>query len=349
MTSKDTIHWLDMKEGDLLTYIQNSQRLKDSIAHVVFDKTPLQDKYLKYFGSMVRLDNLFNRLYMLIAYVNWNSYNHDKSIALVRDHFDNKVLGDLYRDDYLISYTYRTWIVGGEWVDYLVRLDHKKDSTLKKQSDYPLQKISTTFRGKVKDFALFDQLNYAITYTNSFDELTTSIAQYEAYGAGLENEHYKKTLLSKIAAKKELLLRAQVGKPAPSFTLQSNQGITHSLVDFKGKVVYLDLWASWCTPCREETPSMQALYNKYKNDNRIAIIGIGVQDGMKQWEKAIQEDKPEWLQLLDKDGAVVKAYTAYEIPRFILIDKEGRIVDFNAPRPSSGKEIESLLNQEMEK
>jgi thiol-disulfide isomerase/thioredoxin len=141
----------------------------------------------------------------------------------------------------------------------------------------------------------------------------------------------------------------QIGKPAPSFTLVSNLEKAYKLDDFKGKVVYIDLWASWCVPCREETPSFKALVEKYKSDHRVAFISIAVHDEINNWKKALQEDKPEWIQLLDKDEIIVKSYFANEIPRFILIDKKGNIVSFDAPRPSSGEEIEALLIKEIER
>lgn len=346
---KDITNWLDLNETDLLLYIKTSQKLKDSIAHVVFDKSPFRDKYFNYFGAMVHMDNVFNKLYMLITHVFWNNYNYEKSISFIRTNFDNKILDNLYKDEYLISYNYRNWIVGGQWIDYLVELDYKKDSSLQNQKDYPLKKISETYRGKVKQFALFHRLNRSMEKINSFDELNEAILQYETYGTHIKNLHYKKTLDTRISQAKNVLFKTQNGKPAPSFTLPSNLGTTYSLEDFKGKVVYLDLWASWCVSCREETPSMKALYVKYKNDKRIAIVGIGVHDGVNNWKKAIKEDRPEWIQLLDKEGVVVNSYAAIEIPRFILIDKKGNIVTSNAPKPSSGKEIENLLNQEIEK
>lgn len=91
------------------------------------------------------------------------------------------------------------------------------------------------------------------------------------------------------------------------------------------------------------------MYEKYKNDQRIAFIGIAIHDGMDKWKKAIEEDKPDWIQLIDKNDLVMNTYVANAIPQFILIDKQGNIVNFDAPRPSSGQEIENLLIQEIVK
>jgi thiol-disulfide isomerase/thioredoxin len=123
----------------------------------------------------------------------------------------------------------------------------------------------------------------------------------------------------------------------------------HSLADYKGKVVYLDVWASWCTPCRAETPKLKALYEKYKNDDRIVFLSIAVSDRIDNWKKAVEDDKATWTQLYDKGTTIQDSYKANAIPKFILIDKQGNIANPDAPRPSSGAVIEKLLQQEMEK
>ena len=145
------------------------------------------------------------------------------------------------------------------------------------------------------------------------------------------------------------LLRIQTGQPAPNFVLQSNTGTMHSLGDFKNKVVYIDLWASWCSSCREEIPAFKELYNRFKNDDRIAFVSIGVLDEETKWKKAIKEDQPAWLQLFDSEGVVAKSFFVNMVPQFIIIDKKGNILEFDAHPPSSGKKIEDLLNEAMTK
>lgn len=343
----DTTNWTGLNQNDLLLYINHDQKLKDSVAHLVFDRIPLQDNYLKYFGNIVRLDNKFEKLYKLVTHVNMNDYSYEESLSFIRENFDNRVLDDLYKDEYLLSNFYKNWLIGNGYLNYLVNLDFKKDSTLRNQKEYKLKKANDTYQGKVKVFVLYNRMKFLIESSDSFENINYYKEQFEPYILKLNNQFYKKILKLKFTEKEVELLRVQVGKPAYSFKLQSNLGKIYSLEDFKGKVVYLDLWASWCGPCREETPSFKLLFDKYKNDNRIAFISIAVHDGKNEWEKAIEHDKPDWIQLLDKEDKVWKSYVANSIPKFILIDKQGNIVNFDAPRPSSGKKIEKLLNQEI--
>ena len=345
----DTTRWFQLNEPDLLGYIKNEKKLKDSVANLVFNRKAPQDKYLNYFGRMVSLDNKFIGLYMLLTYVNMNGHDYKKSIQFVRNNFDNRILDNICRDEYLLSKYYKDWIIGSEYLKYVVNIDYQKDSTLRNRNGYKLEKVNNIYTGKVKELVLYNLMASSIESCKSFDKLNEYKERYEPYVSALTSLFYKKSIEEKFSEKEAELLRTQIGKPAPKFTLKSNLGHTYSLEEFKGKVVYLDLWASWCGPCRAETPSLKILYDKYKNDNRIAFISIAVHDDINEWKKALEKDKPDWIQLLDIEGGVWKSYVANIIPKFILIDKQGNIVNFDAPRASSGEEIGKLLSQEIAK
>jgi len=342
----DKRSWFELKEVDLLAYIKAEKKLKDSVAHIIFDKKSLQDNYLKFFGKMARFDNTFLSLYFLVAHINMNEYADEKNRNILMNNFDPKILNSLYEEKYFISDDYKNLMVS-EYLNYLVNLDYKKDSTLKKIKGYKLAKVKNNFKGEIKEFALHKLMSNSVESSKSFNSLNYYKEQFEPYISELKNVAYKSSLNETFSIKQIQLLKTQIGKPAPNFTLENNFGESFSLEDFKGKVVYLDLWASWCAPCRAETPSFKLLNEKYKNDNRITFISVAVHDGVDQWKKALDEDKPNWLQLLDKDGIVSKSYVASAIPLFIIIDKKGNIVDFNAPSPSSGLQIERLLDNEL--
>jgi len=333
---------------DFLKSINKDQKFKDSILHTIFDRKPIQDKYLQFMGKLTRLDIKLTRFESIILYTLSTKYNYKQSIDFVRANFDNDILDHLYRDEYLTSSEYKRFICFG-YPYFLISHDQKKDSTIHQDLQTILNKINKVYTGKVKEYALnylmCDEIEGARTFVqiNSLKELLTP------YISNLKDLHYKRNLTTMFSAKMANIIMTQVGKPAPEFVLESNLGKTYRLKDFKGKVVYLDLWASWCHPCRGETPSLKILYDKYKNNNQVAFISIAVKDALKDWKKALTEDKPEWIQLIDKDEIVNKSYVAYSIPKFILIDKKGNIVNFDAPRPSSGVEIEELINQEIAK
>jgi thiol-disulfide isomerase/thioredoxin len=108
--------------------------------------------------------------------------------------------------------------------------------------------------------------------------------------------------------------------------------------------VYIDVWATWCGPCRMEIPYYEKLKDKYKNKN-IHFLSISVDENTEGWKKFIKEKSMKGNQFIaigNFDSDIARGYNIRGIPRFILIDKEGKILDANAPRPSSN-EIHKVL------
>ncbi len=140
------------------------------------------------------------------------------------------------------------------------------------------------------------------------------------------------------------LVKLAKGKPSPVFTDYENfAGGTTSLSDLKGKYVYIDVWATWCGPCKREIPSLKLLEKEYHGKN-ITFVSISVDnvDGKRgshdSWLKMVEEEQLGGVQLFaDKDFSsdFIQAYGINSIPRFLLIDPKGNIVDSNTLRPSN--------------
>lgn len=141
--------------------------------------------------------------------------------------------------------------------------------------------------------------------------------------------------------------RISPGNPAPSFRFASIDGDTLSLQDFRGKVVYVDVWATWCGPCIREHPYMEELQNEFEGEE-VAFIAIGTDNSPEPWRKMVQDKALSGIHLYAPDAGsdqLKKDYIINGIPRFILIDQQGNIVDPNAARPSGDidKQIADLL------
>ncbi|MEM6718157.1 MAG: TlpA disulfide reductase family protein [Bacteroidota bacterium] len=134
------------------------------------------------------------------------------------------------------------------------------------------------------------------------------------------------------------------GTASPKFVnFENYNGGTHSLDDFKGTFVFVDLWASWCGNCIGEIPYLKKLETAFEDSN-ITFVSISSDKDKKAWRKAIKENTLSGIQLLATDNSFHEAYGVYGIPRYILIDPEGNIVDHNTPRPSDPKLIALLQN-----
>lgn len=110
--------------------------------------------------------------------------------------------------------------------------------------------------------------------------------------------------------------------PTPDFTLPDPAGKKISLKDFKGKLVFLNFWASWCLPCREEMPAMERLYQEFKGRGFV-ILAVNVKDNRKDALAFVKELKFTYPVVLDPDGEVGLLYGAWGIPATYLIGLKG--------------------------
>lgn len=118
------------------------------------------------------------------------------------------------------------------------------------------------------------------------------------------------------------------GAIAPDFRLPTPAGDSVSLSSFRGKIVVLDFWASWCGPCRVANPRMVELYKKYK-DKGVEFFGVSLDEDKSQWVKAIKKDKLTWTNVSDLKGwnsSAANLYEVHAIPATFLIDRDGKII-----------------------
>lgn len=151
----------------------------------------------------------------------------------------------------------------------------------------------------------------------------------------------------KEAAKKayDVATKLTSGSPSPKFSNYENfNGGTTSLDDFKGKVTYIDIWATWCLPCRGEIPALKELEKKFHGKD-VAFVSISIDQNKDEWKEFVKSEDLKGVQLFAEnafESQFIQDYGIRQIPTFIIIDKEGKIVNADAPRPSSD-EITGVL------
>ncbi|EDP95254.1 TlpA disulfide reductase family protein [Kordia algicida OT-1] len=149
--------------------------------------------------------------------------------------------------------------------------------------------------------------------------------------------NYYKGFIGKISAIKRKFPK---GTPSPTFDYENHKGGKTSLADLKGKYVYIDIWATWCGPCIAQIPALKKVEEEYKDKN-IVFVSISVDQNRDAWEKMVTEKSLGGIQLhFGGDQTFSNEYMISGIPRFILLDTEGKVVNPDAPRPSSPKLVE---------
>ena len=118
---------------------------------------------------------------------------------------------------------------------------------------------------------------------------------------------------------------ATPGTAAPAFALPTASGETVSLATLRGRVVYVDFWASWCAPCRRSFPWMNALQARYGKDG-LAIVGINVDKRRDDAERFLRDTPASFTIAYDAKGAIPAAYDVKGMPSSYLIDRKGNVV-----------------------
>ncbi len=154
-----------------------------------------------------------------------------------------------------------------------------------------------------------------------------------------------------------------IGDTAPDFTIESPEGISFSLSEYRGKIVLLDFWASWCGPCRKDNPAIVSVYNKlhqaaFKTADGFEVISISL-DGLtdRRGNQKQKDAKADWIEAIEKDGLVwkshgselkgwnaevVRQYHINSIPSNFLIDEKGTIIAKNLEGPALYATIKRL-------
>ncbi|HKK11881.1 MAG TPA: TlpA disulfide reductase family protein, partial [Flavobacteriaceae bacterium] len=167
------------------------------------------------------------------------------------------------------------------------------------------------------------------------------VSVYEFFKANTTDEEVKAHLDEVYEKGKDLAK----GRPSPQFKdYENHEGGTLSLSDLRGKYVYIDVWATWCGPCKREIPALKDIEKQFDGKNIVFVsTSIDVAKDHDTWFKMVDDLNLQGIQLFadhDWSSQFVTDYGIEGIPRFILVDPDGNIVSADAPRPSNPRLIE---------
>ena len=167
------------------------------------------------------------------------------------------------------------------------------------------------------------------------------------------SDNYRK----EIAEQKMRTERVKVGATAPEFEVKDIKNKTIKPANFKGKVLVIDFWASWCGPCRQEIPNLKKYYEEFKGKG-VEFLSVSIDAKKEAWLKAMKEENMAWKQgwATDAGKEVMDLYQFSGIPFILIIDKDGKIyrknvrgeeihqgiVDVLAGKPTQEEETTSI-------
>jgi peroxiredoxin len=168
---------------------------------------------------------------------------------------------------------------------------------------------------------------------------------YKSLAEGLQKKFPKDKTVRVFNETVNKVLATTDGQEAPEISLPSPEGKEIALSSFRGKIVLIDFWASWCGPCRKDMPGVVNLYKKYK-DKGFEIYGVSLDQDKPHWVEAIAKDGITWPQVSDLkywDCEPAKMYGVQGIPYTVLVDKEGKILTKGLRGVELEKAIENAL------
>lgn len=317
---------------DELTFIAKIDSVKN-VSNIFLNKAEgLSNTFL----SLEKNSILLNSVSKLQNYERYHQHFAKVPDFKVSENYPNATEGINMQDESLLGLPVYKSVVTGFFMGKVV---NKEDASGLDFLNVIEKEVSNQ---KVKDVLVYDAAKYMITYTDNLEGYFLKFKELQ------KNEEF----LIEIKKTYTELLAISPGKLSPKFIGYENiKGGTTSLDDLKGKYVYVDVWATWCGPCKVEIPSLKALEKEYHKENIVFVsISVDKTTDREKWIAMVNDKELKGVQLFaDKSWSsdFVQGYLIKGIPRFILIDPQGNIVNSNAPRPSSDK-IKALLNTSLD-
>ena len=321
------------EESDFIKAIleikSNEEQMLDAVTDITDELRALEKRSIYY--AYLKKKSMYGQYY---AYV---TQNPDFKTS---DGF-NKELDDLSLDnakDYVFSNDYAYFVsndIGGK-----ANMLREKDSISYAMA--VLLTASEISNDTIRNIELFSNINNRLPTSENKKEF------YDEYMKRSTNDFQKE----KITELYKSMIALESGQPSPKFMdYIDHAGGTKSLDDFKGKFVYIDVWATWCGPCLREVPFLKEVEKEYHDKNiEFVSISIDVKKDFDKWKKMVVDKELTGTQLFadnNFNSEFIQAYGIRGIPRFILVDPQGNIVKASAPLPSDKKLTELFNNLEI--
>lgn len=237
-----------------------------------------------------------------------------------------------YNDSTLLSYPeYRNGIIN--YLQQKHKLSRFNDTAY-------ISKLATALpAGTIRDYLIYNKLKETIGKTRDSAVREMLIGKFVPMIS-------QSKIQQKLFSQHLLLNSLSRGKPAPDFSTTALNKDSFSLKNFQGKYVVIDVWATWCQPCQAQLPVFDELAEQYASQN-VAFVALSIDDSKWAWENQASEKFSKVLQLHTNDKNIFgQAYGIDYMPRYILLDPDGKII--NAQMPEPGNQLfEEILRREI--
>jgi thiol-disulfide isomerase/thioredoxin len=241
-----------------------------------------------------------------------------------------------------------------DFVYVIDSLDNLAGGYLNEMNSYAKKYIDDNISSLVSLVALYSQVApnvYVLNFEKDlsyFKKVDSSLFQkYPVYEPVIDLHNQVKEMIAYYDNKKSVPQSSGEKMEAPEIILPSPEGDTIKLSSTRGSYVLLDFWASWCSPCRMESPNLLRAYNMY-HARGFQIYQVSLDKTKDAWIKGIQDDKLEkWIHVSDVkywNSVVVSLYKIESIPTNFLLDKEGRIIASNLRGDALQRKLSELFN-----
>lgn len=318
----------------------SADRYKEMIDSITNARIDLCTKMLKSnsaFQQMQLQGLAYEHAYSLMSYPKILAYYTRKNkneLAPLPEHFFDADK-DLKLDNpaALDEMYYTLFLLGKIYDD--ISLKSSLDSS-KSLNEIYWQSVSS-FSSPISDYLKTRRVYEIFSFENKLEE---ALKYYDILKEESPNNSYQ-NFLNKIV---EDALRLQPGRIAPEIIARDINNKKVTLSQFKGKVVYIDFWATWCGPCKREIPYLDKVIEDLKNEKQIVFLSVSLDDDISAWKKMLNTQHLKGVQCITDgnfESEAAKAYQVKGIPHYVLVDKNGKIIANNAARPSQG--IKELL------
>ncbi|WP_103865049.1 TlpA disulfide reductase family protein [Aquimarina sp. I32.4] len=264
-----------------------------------------------------------NKIYRDIE--NELSKHYPKTEKITKDFMDTTNFDN--NEDYKNSITYKR-LVKDFFTKKIVEKIGGYEHYRTKFMDAAIAEIKTYTSSDIRDDLLWEHPIRSLVSSNpNFEKIYTETIDVITSPSKKEYVEKRYQEIKKLAP----------GNPAPEFTYEDIEGNMVSLSDFKGKYVYIDIWGTWCGPCKQEIPYLKKLEQRH-HDKNIEFLSVSVNDKKETWKEFVKKENLKGTQLYEERKSKMNITELYKIPgypTFVLVDPEGKIVSVNAMRPSN--------------